>query len=631
MLDLFRRKAQSPYLQAIILIIVLVFVFWGVGTSNGPGRNAVATINGQAISYQEYQQTYDRILTRFRDQFGGVIPEQLKKALNIRQQALSQLIDRTLLLQGADRMGLLVSDDEVRKAIQSMGSFQNHGTFDVARYKALLASSRLTPAGFEANIRTDLLTEKVAATIGRFARVAPDELTKRFDYDYASVTLAYLAFAAKEFTGRVTVDDKALAAFFDKHKEQYKTAPQVKLQYLFFSSREGAAAPDDAAVKAYYDQHQADYAVGEQRRVRHILIRATADNSEEERAAARKKITEILSQAKAGKDFAALAKEYSQDASAAQGGDLGFFGRGQMIPAFESAAFALDKPGAISDVIETQYGFHILQLETIQPAHQRSLDEVKEEISAKLQVEQGSAVAFKQANDAYEQIILAGSLAKYAETGKAAIKSTDFFTRQAPPDAMAGKQALLAAAFTLKKGELSSLIDDHDGYGILYVEDTKAPEVPPLATVRDRVVTDFTAEESKRLAGEAAQTALDELRKGTPLADEAAKVGRAVQQAPPFSRHDRAGVTLPEPVVEQGLELTTRTPYPEKAINGGDTFYVIHLEGVKEPDPAEFTAKEAELREQLRQENGNALIKAWLASLKNAAEITLNKELLKED
>jgi len=630
MLELFRRKAQSPYLQAIIIVIVLVFIFWGVGTNRGPGRNAVATVNDQAIAYQDYQRAYDHTLTRYRDQFGGVLPEPLKKALNIQQQVLNQLIDRTLLLQGAAKMGLRVSDDEVRKTIQTMGSFQNNGGFDVERYKAILANSRLTPTSFEANIRTDLLTEKVATTIGRFGRVAPDELDKRFTYDYETITIACLTLAAKDFHAKVAVTDQALDDFFAKQNERYKTAPQIKLQYLFFSTTAGAVPPGTEAIQAYYEQHLDNYFEAEQRRVRHILLRTNPDDSDEKLAATRKRLEDILAQAQAGKDFAALAKKYSEDSSASEGGDLGFFGRGQMIPAFETAAFTLDKPGALSNVVQTQFGFHILQLEATKTAHQRPLAEVKAEISAKLRAEQGSALAFKQANDAYEQIILAGSLAKYAETGNVPVQSTDFFTQQAPPADLAGKQALLSAAFSLKKGELSSLIDDHDGYGILYVTDAKEPEVPALATVREQVRADFVAQEAKRLAGEAAQAALDELRQGTPLAEEAKKLGRDIQHPQPFSRNDRSGVTLPGAVVEQALELQAAAPYPEKVIDTGNELYIIRLLEKAAPATELFAAKEKELRQRLLKENQLALVTAWLQSLKNTAEISLNQELLKD-
>ncbi|MDH3394191.1 MAG: SurA N-terminal domain-containing protein, partial [Desulfobulbaceae bacterium] len=135
MLDLMRRKAQSPYIQATIVIIILVFVFWGVGTNKGPGRNNAATVNGQAITYRDYQQAYERTSNQYRQQLGGTLPESLKKMLNIPQRVINQLVERALLLQGAQQMGLRVSDEEIRKTIQTMGSFQNaNGTFDVARY-----------------------------------------------------------------------------------------------------------------------------------------------------------------------------------------------------------------------------------------------------------------------------------------------------------------------------------------------------------------------------------------------------------------------------------------------------------------------------------------------------------------
>ncbi|MDH5298562.1 MAG: SurA N-terminal domain-containing protein [Desulfobulbaceae bacterium] len=627
MLDLLRRKAQSPYIQATILIIILVFVFWGVRTNDDTGPTDVATVNDQAITYREFQQTYERTVDQYRDKLGGNLSDDLLKALNLRQQVLNQFIDRTLLLQGAAAMGLMVSDEEVRRTIQTMPSFQNNGAFDVARYEELLAGSRLTPAGFEASIRTDLLTDKVAKALSRFSRVTPDEVRKRFIYDYETFTLDYLPFAAAEFTGAVTVNDEKLATFFAAAKENYKTAPQIKLQYLFFPAGEGAPVPTDQEIAAYYDQHQADFQVAEQRHARHILLRVAAEDSAEKRGAVRKRLQEILAQARGGKDFAALAREFSQDGSAASGGDLGFFGRGQMVPPFEEAAFAL-KPGAISEVVTTDFGFHILKLEAVNPAHQRSLAEARPEIIAKLTTAQGGAVAFKRAGEAYEQIILAGSLANYAKKSNITVKSTGFFTRETPPAELTARKAMLTTAFTLKKGELSSLVDDHDGYAILFVEDTKEPEVPPFAAVRARVTADFTAKEAERLATEAAQTLLTALRKGGSLEEEAQKLGRAIRRAQPFSRSDRAGNELPAEVLDQGITLTAAAPWPEKVVASGSTHYVLRLAQRQEPAADQLAAKEEEVRKRLDQDQRTALFTAWLQSLKSKAKISINQKML---
>lgn len=629
MLDLMRRKAQSPYIQATIVIIILVFVFWGVGSNQGPGRNNAATVNGQAITYRDFQQAYERTTNRYRKQFGGSLPDALMNALNLRQQVINQLIERELLLQGAQQMGLRVSDEEIRKTVQTMGSFQDaNGTFDVGRYKEILASSRMTPANFEASIRTDLLTDKVVNALGRFAQVMPEEVQNRFTFDYETTTLAYLAFTDKDFTARVKVTDEELAAFYDAQKDNYKTEPQKKLSYLFFSKKDGASQPTDAEIKAYYEQNLDTYNIPEQRHARHILLRTAPEANDETKSSTRKQLEEILAKARSGADFAELAKKYSEDGSAANGGDLGFFGRGQMVPAFDQAVFAL-KEGALSDIVETQFGFHIIKVEKIKPARQRQLAEVKDAIVDKLATEQGGARAFKAAGDAYEKIILAGSLQKYAQENKITVHSTDFFTRSKAPKELADKPSLLTAAFSLNKGELSSLVEDHNGYSILYIEDGKIPEVPPLASVRDRVVKDFIAAEATKLAEKAAQDLLTTLQNGGSFAAEANTLARTVKTAT-YSRADRSKSALPPKALDKGLELSVNTPTAGKVIGDGSTFYVLQLQERKAPAAEQLAGKETELRGKLLKENRIALLTAWIDTLKRKAEISINQQLLEQ-
>ncbi|MDH4321480.1 MAG: SurA N-terminal domain-containing protein [Desulfobulbaceae bacterium] len=628
MLDLMRRKAQSPYIQATIVIIILVFVFWGVNSGDGPGRNDAATVNGQSISYQEFQQAYDRTTNQYREQFGGSLPEPLLKMLNIRQQVMSQLVDQTLLLQGAQSMGLRVSDEEIRKTIQEMGSFQNNGTFDVKRYKEVLAGSRLTPANFESSIRTELLTNKVVNALGRFARVMPQEVQNRFILDYETTTIAAVRLSGADFSGQVQVSDEKLSPFYDAHKDNYKTEPQRKLNYLFFSKKMSAATPTEAEVSGYFAQHRAEFASPEERRARHILLLTPADADEQTKKATRAKLTEILTQARNGADFADLAKKHSQDGSAANGGDLGFFGRGRMVPPFEQAAFAL-KEGQISDIVESQFGFHIIKLEKINPAHQRELAEVKDAIIAKLAADQGGSQAFKVAGDAYEQIILAGSLQKYASANHIAISATDFFTRSQAPAELADKPSLLAAAFTLNKGELSSLVEDDGGYAILSVEDAKAPEIPPLTQVRAQVERDYVADAAQKLAEKAAEDLLAAMKKGATLEAEAQKLNRPIEMAS-YSRAERGTQSLPATVLDKGLELSASAAVPNKVITDNNVFYVIRLLERKEPAAELLAGKEAELRASVLKENQMNLLTAWLGTLKEKAKISVNQQLLEQ-
>ncbi|MCJ7603825.1 MAG: SurA N-terminal domain-containing protein, partial [Desulfobulbaceae bacterium] len=377
MLDLLRRKAQSPYLQATVLVIIVVFVFWGVGGNNSGARNAVATVNGEPITLQEFDQAFQRTMDNYRAQFGGNLPKGFIESFNLKKQVVHELIQKSLLLQGGKEMGIHVGNNEIQNAIKEMTVFQKNGVFDATRYREVLKGSRLTPTKFEAGLQYDLLLTKVGSSLAEFARVTPKELDDRFRFGNSETRLDYAVFKPEKYTGKVNVSDELLAQYFEKNKEKYMTAPQVKIKFLSFMLKDEMdkiAVPAEE-IEQYYTSHQEEFGQQEKRRARHILLKTT----DQDKQARRAEIEKILARAKAGEDFSALARQFSEDGSAAQGGDLGFFGRGQLVQTFEDAVFSLQK-GGISDIVETPFGFHIIWLEDIQPANITPLAGVKSSI-----------------------------------------------------------------------------------------------------------------------------------------------------------------------------------------------------------------------------------------------------------
>jgi len=485
MLDLLRRKAQSPYIQATILIIVLTFVFWGIGSKRWGQKNTVATVNDWEISYQQYQRAYEQQLSQLRDRFKGVIPKGLLEAMHLKEQVLNMLINETLIEQAAHEAGIIVSKEEVRAAIHKIAAFQVNGIFNMNNYQQALANSRLTVGEFENSIRQEILNKKITAQLNQFARINDQELKERFRFENQEVNLEYVVFSAANFKDKVTVKTEALTKFFDENKSNYKTQPQIKLKYLFFPY-EGGATPEKSKKEAA-----------------------------------------------------------------------------------------------------------------------------------------------NKANEAYKNIILAGSLGKYAESSKAAIEETGYFSKNAPPKEFATNKAILDAAFSLKKGELSSLIEGQQGYAIIYVDDVKEPEIPPLETVEDQVRQDFIAKQAEELAKQAAETLLAELKDGASLQDKAKQLGVEVKESGFISRATRASVPLPPAITETAFRLTKAKPLPDEIAASGPRYYVYRLKERKEPDPKLFDEKKTDLLVQLTQENRLQLQEAWVAFLRQRATIDINESLIK--
>ncbi len=624
MLDFLRRKAQSTVIQVVIVAIILVFMFWGVGGNQGNGPNSLATVNGQMISYQEYQRLYDQKLNQLRDQLGGEIPPGLLENLGLKQKILDELIQRMLLSQGAVAAGVKVSDEEVRQAIQEMPAFQKDGVFNVDWYNQVLAGNRMNVSDFEASVKDDLLTAKILGHLSRFGGVSEAELKDRFNLDYTQKKFSYVTFEAADFENKVQINDADLAAFFESHRDNYLSQPEVDLNYVLFPyGSEAVPRVAEEDVAAYYEQHKEDYVVPETRRARHILIKVAEDAPEAEVDQARKRAESLLKEARNGKSFAELARRNSDDkGSAANGGDLGFFGRGQMVPPFEEAVFGLEKGG--TTLVRSRFGFHVIKLEDIKPARVKPLDEVREAIATKLGKERAKDQAFKQAREAYEKIILSGSLAKYAESGGVSLKETGLFKRDQPPAILKGEPAFLQAALDLKEGELSSIIEGTSAYAVFFAKEIKKPQPPELAKVRKQVEKDFIKVRSVELAREAAAKLLADLKSGANLADDVKGSGGIIQVSPFISRVDRAGSRLDPILLNAGLALTAARPVADQVEKVGQSFYVLVYQAEKAPPAGLFKEKHDELAAKLADENRAELVSAWVANLRAKAEIVVN-------
>ncbi len=625
MLEFLRKQAKSPVLQAIIVIIVLVFVFWGTNMGGGNKRDAVATVNGEAIGLPEYNKEYTRMVDTLRDQFGGTLPKNLIESLGIKQQVLQRLVQQTLLTQGGQRMGLHVSNWEIQEEIINQPYFKVADKFDNARYKQLLAQNKMTPKQYEEGLRLDLLGRKVSQRLSEFAVLTDWEIDQRFAFDNNEIKLAYYKLQASDFAKDVKVNDDDLQDYFDQHKEEYKSAPQIKIKYLAFPVAQAMAALtiSDAEINDAYQNNITAYQVPETRTARHILIKTDDSNDTAQKA----KAEDILKKIKAGGDFAALAKQFSDDpGSASRGGELGSFSRGQMVPAFDEAVFSLAKNEA-SDLVKTRYGYHIIEVQDISPAKTTPFSEVKETILRTLKQQQAKAAAFKNADSAYEKIFQAGSLGKYSEQEGVTLLTTDFFSQSAPPVALAGKPRLLDQAFTLAKGDLSSLIEEADGYYITYIDDVREPAIPELNAVKKEVIVDFKAAKSRELAEAKATEILEACKGGTDFTQAVIAAGGSVQTTPWFSRTNRGPSALPDNISSLGFTLSEAKPYPESISIDGSTFYVCRFQEKQAKTATTPQAKES-FKTALLQEKQMATFESWLNYMMQTGVITTNPKLI---
>jgi peptidyl-prolyl cis-trans isomerase D len=625
MLNFLRKNAQSVIIQVIVVVIAIVFVFWGVGANLKDNPNALAVVNGKEIAYRDFQQSYERAVENYKQQFGGQMPQGFLESIGLKEQVLDQLIQSELLRQGAEKIGVMISKEATQRKIQEMGVFNKNGRFDLVNYKTVLERNRLSPKAFEAGIQNDLAINRVADTIRSFANISVKEVQSWIDYTEQEIKLAYTVFRGENYISQVKVVEDELQAWYATNKHNYKSPPQNKSQYLFFSYAEDlkqVAVTEDDAQK-YYQENSAAYNTAEQRRARHILFKVAVDERPDVRTVKKTEAEKVLAQIQSNGDFAQLAIQHSEDSSRSKGGDLGFFSRGKMVQPFEEAVFSLKK-GEVSSLVETQFGYHIIKLEEIVPEKTQTFGEVREAVHKELEKKGGKAITFKRASTAYEDIIKAGSLAKYSAGSGHPVSKTDFFAQNNPPqDSVVRDRSFLQAVFALKKGELSSIVEIGTGYAIIFVDDIKESVIPELSVVRDRAVADFKKVKSVDLARTAAE---DMLKMVKEKQDWPASPDRKESE---YLKRLGTSASIPDQVRQDAFTHVGRAVFAEKILIVDNVFYVYQIIDSRQGKDMMDKNKRQDLEQQLLAVQNNKLMADWLGQLRKEAKIWTNAQMLK--
>lgn len=517
----FIRTHQRLMQFLLLLFIFPSFAFFGLQsyTRFREGDNAVAKVAGHSITQQEWDAAQREQMERFRQMFGPQFDPKMFDAPEVKQGVLDNLIARRVMAAEAARNRLSVSDQTLQQTILAIpGLTAPDGKFDGERYKALLAVQGMNPATYEARLRQDLTLQQVTEAIQSTA-FAPKTVANRLsDLNEQEREVQEMLFKASDYVSQVKVTDEMLKVYYDKSGSQFEIPEQVKAEYVVLNSDALAAQipVSDADIKSYYEQNAKHYSVEEQRRASHILIKADKNASDAGKAAAKAKAEKILAQVRKNPaDFAKLAKENSQDpGSAERGGDLDYFGKGMMVKPFEDAAYKL-KQGEISDLVQSDFGYHIIMLTGIKPATTKTYDEVKNGIVAEIRKQKAAKKFAEMAelftNTVYEQ---PDSLKPVADKLKMKIEIAANLTRNPnpaiAPNAPFNNPKFLKALFSddaIKNKRNTEAVEVAPntliaGRVLEYKPVTKRPFEEVRAVVRERVMQIEAANLAKK-AGEA--------------------------------------------------------------------------------------------------------------------------------
>ena len=357
MLDRMRRhKSWLKWSLAIVVVsFVLLYIPSFLSSPQGAANNAVvASVDGREITAAQFRRVYQQQMQQYRQAYGANVDDRLLKQLGIDQRIVQQMIQEEASLAEARRLGIKASDAEVRERILSLPAFQENGQFiGDTRYRQLLQMQNppMRPADFEDEVRRSVVAEKLQAALTGWITVADKDVEQEFRKRNEKVKLAVVSFPADKFREGVVASDDEVAKYFEAHTEDYRVPEKRKIRFATIDQEamRQKATVTGQQIERYYNDNLQQYSTPEEVRASHILLKTEGKDD----AAVKKQAEDLLAKVKAGADFAELAKKFSQDeASAAKGGDLDFFPRGQMVPEFDKVAFSL-QPGQISDLVKS--------------------------------------------------------------------------------------------------------------------------------------------------------------------------------------------------------------------------------------------------------------------------------------
>lgn len=517
MLRFLRNKGKSWVLKALLGFVALTFVsFGGFALTDGPshsgGARVAAWVEDAPISVREFEQRYYQQAEAVRRQVGEAYNEELARSLRLRPRVLDALVLEKLQLREARRLGIQATDAEVALQIQSVAAFQEAGKFSPARYRAVLESNGLTPRQFEEEQRRAVLLAGLRDYVGLGVSLGEQEARGAYAWRNAAVRLAALRLRSEAFAGEVPILEDDLKSHYEKNKEAFRTAPQRKVSwwYLPISAVAKGIELGDADLREHYGRTRARYARAESVSINQILLKLPPDAREEEVEARRKRLAALRARVVQGEEFAELAQAHSEGPGAARGGDLGTFGRGQMLPELERAAFALRK-GEVSQPVKTSFGMHLLWARDRTPAGHRPFDEARGDVEKDLR----GLRARQRAKSALRKVRYAVEDNK-EQPGVAGLErgETDFFEegRLSAPDVPA-PELVSALAFGLSGEEkISREAEDANGVAFVRLEGRRAPFVPAFPDVRKRVESAFAHARGGEIAKRKAALWLQELK-----------------------------------------------------------------------------------------------------------------------
>jgi peptidyl-prolyl cis-trans isomerase D len=623
MLERIREGSQGPWAMGILALVILSFVFAGVGSYiNSSASGAAANVNGEEIGLDELERAYQNERSRMESQFGdafATLASDTAYLQNFRQGILDRLISEKLLDQAAKKFGLRVSDEQIKLAIVGMQEFQIDGQFDNDRYLALLRQAGFQTNNFRDYMRVDMVRRQLSQSLmgTEFALVGEAKATYLMQQQTRDIK--YLNIPASKFVDQVNVSDDEIFGFYQSNISQFDTQQKVSLSYveLVLDDLLSSIEVTDNELEEYYQQNLFDYRTDEERQASHILF----ESADEDEATA-SKAKEVLAKIQAGENFSELAKTFSSDTfSAENGGDLGWFGKGIMDPAFEDAAFSLVDKDDVSGVVKSEFGYHIIKLTDVKPEKVNAFENVKQEIIVKVKTfkaeERFYEISQRMSEVAFE---VPDNLDEVADLAGKSISTTDLFSRDNAPDVVSNPNVLSGAfSFELIEDAVNSEVIELGSNHIIVVR--VAEHVPErtktIEEVKEQIHQTLAAQLSQQAARDWALELKFALTNNDDVNPKLAALGLSWEEKQVVTRNDPA---LSQSIVDALFKLSATDSSVVDLINGDISLVQLtQVNSAAEANAQQLTS----LQNRLASSKSQIMYGAVIESLKAQADIEI--------
>ncbi len=633
MLHFIREKIQGWIAWAIVILLIIPFALWGINEYMGGGGPAsAATVNGEEISQRDYQQNYNLQRNRMREMLGAQYDSSMFDA-RIKEQALQDLIDQELLIQHASDAGFRVSKENIKQTILGIEAFKENGQFSNQVYTSILQAQGESPASFEQRLQRAILTQQLRSGLSTSALVTDSELQRLLKLENQTRDIVHLLLKTEKFKDEADAGEEALKQYYEQHREEFMTPEQVSVEYVELKSTDLGTdvQPTEEELRQFYDERVSQFQVPEERRTRHILIAVENGADEATINQAREKANDIRQKLTAGADFAKLAEEFSDDPGSSKlGGDIGYFGRGNLDPEYEKTMFAL-KQSEISEPVLSSFGFHIIKLEEIRAEKSKTFEEVRDELVADYRKHSADRKFFDQAEKlttlAYE---VPTTLADAAGAVGLEINSTPLFSRAGGPG-IAANPRVVQMAFSnevLVERYNSEPIEIGENHlVVLRVKEHVQKQPRSLEDAKVEIKTRLMNDRANEKARQKGEEVVKRLQNGEKPQAIALELGLEWTKSGELKRGDRK---VDSAIVSQAFKLSRPaeggSSFGGTALVSGD-YAIIAVNKVTDGDVARIDeANKLNLKRTLAGIRGDAVFNDLLASMKEDARIVIQED-----